>query len=89
MGTFCPLEQNNTAFVWMKGRGVSLPLHVHNKVPVETCDLVCHRIKSVSHVLEKMLKMLSVGHTLWMLLCCTCEVLLRKVVVWKIALWLT
>lgn len=45
----------------MKGRGVGLPLHVHNKVPMETCDLVCHRIKSISHVLEKMLKMLSVG----------------------------
>lgn len=60
-GTFCPLKQNNIAFARMKGRGVGLPLRVHNKVPVETCGLVCHRIKSVSHVLEEMFTMLSVG----------------------------
>lgn len=52
----------------MKGGGISLPLHVHNKVPLETCDLMCQWIKSVSHVVKKMSKMLSFSPMCYLLL---------------------
>lgn len=65
-GPFTPLEQNNKAFAGMKGRGVSLPLHAHNKVPLETCDLRVSIDKICFPCFKKMLKMLSVGD-----ICCS------------------
>lgn len=53
-------SKNNKAFARMKGWGVSLPVHAHNKVPLETCDLRVSMDKISFPCFRKMSKMLSV-----------------------------